>query len=99
VNIADYFLVRHGNYDVSSFFTARGVYGSWAWRGLVAYAAGCAVEWPFMSQTYYVGPLVKHLGGADISWLVGWVVAAGVFLIMVRVGGNAPAKTEPAPAA
>ena len=99
VNIADYFLVRHGSYDVSSFFTSRGVYGHWAWRGLVAYAAGCAVEWPFMSQTYYTGPFVKHLGGADISWLVGWVVAAGVFLILVRVGGSAPAKTEPARAA
>ena len=36
-----------------------------------------------MSQPDYTGPLVKPLGGADISWLVGWVVAAGVYLFLV----------------
>ena len=99
VNIADYFIVRHGKYDVNSFFTASGVYGGWAWRGLTAYAAGCAVEWPFMNETYFKGPLVNDLGGADISWLVGWIVAAVVYLVLVRVGRRAPAEEEAAAAA
>ena len=30
----------------------------------------------FVSQPDYTGPLVARLGGADIWWLVGWVVAA-----------------------
>ena len=30
VNLTDYFLVRHGEYDVASFFTASGIYGKWA---------------------------------------------------------------------
>ena len=30
-----------------------------------------------------VGPLVSHLGGADISWLVGFFVSAVVYLILV----------------
>jgi nucleobase:cation symporter-1, NCS1 family len=97
VNLADYFIVRHGNYDVNSFFTARGRYGLFAWRGLVAYAVGLAIEWPFVYQPDYTGPLVKHLGGADISWIVGWIVAAAVYLILVRVGRDAPVE-EPAPA-
>ena len=50
VNLADYFLVRHGNYDVASFFTADGQYGKFAWRGLLAYAdrpgRGMAVRLP-----------------------------------------------------
>lgn len=85
VNLADYFLVRRGNYDVASFFTADGHYGRFAWRGLLAYTVGIAVEWPFVSQSDYTGPLVGSLGGADISWLVGWCVAASAYLLLVAL--------------
>jgi NCS1 family nucleobase:cation symporter-1 len=95
VNLADYFLVRHGNYDVASFFTADGVYGRFAWRGLAAYAAGLAAEWPFVSQPDYTGPLVKTLGGADISWLVGWFAAAIIYLILVSSTTSAARHDQP----
>ncbi len=85
VNLADYFLVRRGHYDVASFFTADGTYGRFAWRGLLAYGLGLAAEWPFVSQPDYTGPLVKALGGADISWLVGWFAAAIIYLLLVAV--------------
>ena len=83
VNLTDYFLVRQGNYDVTAFFIPNGVYGKFAWRGIVAYAIGLAAQWPFVSQPDYVGPLVSHLGGADISWLVGFFVSAIAYLILV----------------
>ncbi len=96
VNLADYFLVRRGRYDVASFFTADGAYGRFAWRGLLAYAIGLAAEWPFVSQPDYTGPLVKTLGGADISWLVGWFTAAIVYLLLVAlVPGTAARRGRP----
>jgi NCS1 family nucleobase:cation symporter-1 len=82
VNLADYFIVRRGTYDVASFFTADGAYGRYAWRGLLAYAIGLAAEWPFVSQPDYTGPLVRALGGADISWLAGWFAAAIAYLLL-----------------
>ena len=94
VNLVDYFLVRHGEYDVASFFTASGIYGKWAWRGLAAYVIGLGVELPFVSQPDYTGLLVKQLGGADISWLVGWVVAAGVYLYLAS-GTRQPSRSRP----
>ena len=90
VNLTDYFLVRRGNYDVTAFFIPNGVYGKIAWRGLLAYAIGLAAEWPFVSQPDYVGPLVSRLGGADISWLVGFFVAAVVYLILVVSSSTRP---------
>ena len=84
VNLTDYFLIRHGDYDVASFFTASGRYGRFAWQGLLAYLIGLAAEWPFISQPDYTGPLVKTLGGADVSWLVGWFVAAIAYLLLAR---------------
>lgn len=98
VNLADYFLVRHGDYDVASFFTADGAYGRFAWRGLLAYVAGLAAEWPFVSQPDYTGPLVKPLGGADVSWLVGWVVAAGLYLFLASGARQASRRGRPAAA-
>ena len=38
-----------------------------------------------MSQPDYTGPLVHSLGGADISWIVGWFVTAGVYILLVRL--------------
>ena len=97
VNLADYFLVRHGSYDVASFFTASGTYGRFAWRGLLAYLIGLGVEWPFVSQPDYTGPLVKPLGGADISWLAGWFAAAAVYLYLAS-GTRQPRRGRPAAA-
>jgi nucleobase:cation symporter-1, NCS1 family len=92
VNLADYFLVRRGRYDIASFFTADGAYGRFAWRGLLAYTVGLAAEWPFVSQPDYTGPLVRNLGGADISWLVGWFAAAVAYLLLVAL---APGRGRP----
>jgi len=83
VNLADYFVVRRGTYDVASFFTADGAYGRYAWRGLLAYGTGLAAEWPFVAQPDYTGPLVRALGGADISWLAGWFASAIAYLLLV----------------
>lgn len=94
VNLTDYFVIRHAHYDVASFFTPDSVYGKFAWRGLLAYAIGLAAEWPFVSQPDYTGPLVKPLGGADISWLVGWFVSAAVYLILMRGVSTAGARHE-----
>jgi nucleobase:cation symporter-1, NCS1 family len=91
VNLADYFLVRQGNYDVASFFIPDGTYGKVAWRGVVAYVAGLVAEWPFVSQTWLKGPLVNSLGGADISWIVGFFVAGVVYLALV-VGASDPGR-------
>jgi NCS1 family nucleobase:cation symporter-1 len=84
--------------DVASFFTPAGTYGRLAWRGLLAYLIGLAAELPFVSQPEYTGWLVKPLGGADISWLVGWIIAAGVYLYLYLASGTRQASRPSRPA-
>ncbi len=84
VNLTDYFLIRHGDYNVASFFVPDSRYGKFAWRGLLAYAIGLVVELPFISQTFWIGWAVNSLGGADISWVVGFVVAGGLYLWLAK---------------
>jgi NCS1 family nucleobase:cation symporter-1 len=98
VNLADYFVVRRARYDVGAFFIPASTYGNFAWRGLLAYTAGLAAEWPFVSQPDYTGPLVRHLGGADISWLIGWLAAAAVYLLVTRGAARADRRSRPAAA-
>jgi nucleobase:cation symporter-1, NCS1 family len=95
VNLADYFIVRRGEYNVASFFMAQGRYGRFLWRGLLAYVIGLAAEVPFVYQPDFTGFMVKHLGGADISWLVGWLVAAAVYLLLVRFTGSSDSSLTP----
>jgi NCS1 family nucleobase:cation symporter-1 len=82
VNLADFYLVARGRYDIGALFSPGGIYGRWAWRGLTAYALGLVLEVPFIDQTYYTGPAVKLLGGADISWIVGFLAAGLAYLAL-----------------
>lgn len=93
VNLTDYFVVRRGSYDVRGFFTPDSPYGGVAWRGMVPYLIGLGAEIPFVAQDYYTGPVAKALGGVDISWLTGFVVAAVVYWVVMKVSSN----TDPVP--
>jgi NCS1 family nucleobase:cation symporter-1 len=85
INLTDYYLVRHGDYDVPSFFTPHGQYGGYRWRGLAAYLIAVAVQVPFIDQTFYTGPLVGPLGNVDISWVIGGIAGVVCYLAALRV--------------
>jgi nucleobase:cation symporter-1, NCS1 family len=84
INLVDYYIVRRGRYDVASFFTPDGVYGGFQWWACLCYVITLAVQVPFLDQLFYVGPLVSKMGGADISWIVGFGVASLLYLAGAR---------------
>lgn len=84
INLVDFYLVRRGRYDMASIFDPTGIYGRWNWRALTAYAVGILVEIPFMSTSFYTGPMVQYLGGADISWILGLIVSGGLYAVLGR---------------
>ncbi len=80
INLVDYYLVKRGRYDVASFFTPNVIYGRIEWWPCLCYVITLAVQVPFLDQTFYTGPFVKPLGGADISWIAGFAVASLLYL-------------------
>ena len=80
INLVDYYVVKRGRYDVASFFTPNGIYGRIQWWACICYVITLAVQVPFLDQTFYVGPFVNPLGGADISWIVGFALASLLYL-------------------
>jgi len=79
INLTDFYLVRHGHYDPEAFFRPQG-YGGSNWLALVTFVLAVLVEVPFINSSLYEGPFAKALGGADISWILGLVVAGGLYL-------------------
>jgi NCS1 family nucleobase:cation symporter-1 len=96
INLMDFYFVRREKYDIASIFDVKGIYGRIDWRTMVAYLVAIAVEVPFMNTTFYTGPMVSHLGGGDISWILGLIVASGLYFLLhqdVRAGiERAPAE-------
>lgn len=89
VVLADFYLVRRQQIDVGQLYAdpAASIYGDVNWVGILAFALGLVGGWLF--EFGLVGPLQGYfsshfLQGADLSWLVGIVVAAGVYLVGMR---------------
>jgi NCS1 family nucleobase:cation symporter-1 len=105
INLTDYYVVRRGHYDVGELFRPRGEYGLVNWPAVVVYVVAIAAQIPFISSSLYTGPLVDYLGGADISWIVGLLVATVLYLACTRrtrrvaqpVGARASAPGSDAP--
>lgn len=84
VNLVDFYFVRKGKYAITEIFNPRGIYGRWAWRGVVAYLVGFVAMIPFFSTTFYAGPVSQALGGADVSFVIGLIVSGGLYLVFSR---------------
>lgn len=81
INLTDYYLVRRGHYSIPEFFKIDGAYGKVNWLAVGIFLITALIEIPFLDTAYYVGPIAKHLGGGDISWVVGFIVAAVLYYV------------------
>lgn len=85
VNLVDFYLVRHGDYDVASFFTRTGgVYGQFNRAAIFCYILGIVIQLPFVSNDLYTGPIAKALDGVDISWIVGILIVSPIYYLLAR---------------
>ncbi len=90
VNLVDFYLVQHGNYDVPSFFARDGgVYGRYNWPALGCYLLGIGIQIPFISTDLYTGPIAAALGNVDISWMVGLALVSPIYYVIARGAGRA----------
>jgi NCS1 family nucleobase:cation symporter-1 len=84
INLADYYWVRKERYDLASIFDPAGIYGRVNWRTMIAYGVAIVAQIPFISSEFYTGPAVALFGGADIAWIVGLIVPAALYVVLMR---------------
>jgi NCS1 nucleoside transporter family len=92
--MADFFIKRQGQIDVAELYRSpeTSAFGDINWGGIIAFLAGLAAGWSFQDGLVPAlqGPLSGLLGGADLSWLFGIVVAGAVYLVLNRRAVSAP---------
>jgi NCS1 family nucleobase:cation symporter-1 len=88
INLTDYFLVKHGEYDIKSFFTPDGIYGGWMWKGLIPYLLAVIIQIPFVTTELYTGPIAKSLSDVNISWIVGGIAAFVFYMVALRIASR-----------
>lgn len=81
INLVDFYFIKHGQYDVEAMYDVNGQYGKWNKSTLAIYFLTVLIEIPFVSQTFYVGPIAELLGGGEIAWIVGGIFAAVVYYL------------------
>lgn len=87
IYLTDLILRRNVYNAVELHETRRGAYhyqGGWNVRGVVALLAGMLVGSLFANSTLWHGPLVSYVGGGDLSVEAGFVVAAVVYIGLMR---------------
>ena len=89
VVMADYFIKRQGKIDVGELYREphQSAYGDINWAGIIAFIVGLIAGWSLEDGLVppLKGPIsIGFLGGADLSWLVGIVVAGGLYLLLGR---------------
>jgi nucleobase:cation symporter-1, NCS1 family len=97
INLVDYYLLRHGIYDVPSFFRQDGgIYGRINVAAVTCYGFGILVQLPFIDCALYTGPVAKAMGGIDLSWIVGLLVTSPVYYWLAKrsQAGIAPVGTQ-----
>jgi purine-cytosine permease-like protein len=95
VVLTDFYLVRRSRIDVDELYKEpeRSAYGDVNWGAIVAFVVGLVAGWSVEQGLVPAlkGPIsTKLLGGADLSWLVGIVVAGGVYLLLAQRVAPAP---------
>lgn len=95
VVLADFYIKRQGKIDVAELYKAPDVsaYGDINWAGIIAFAVGLVAGWSVEDGLVGAlqGPIsLGLLGGADLSWLFGIVVAGGLYLVLSRSMATAP---------
>jgi len=93
INLIDYYCFTRSRYDVPALSDPNGRYGRWNATSLTIYLMGILVQIPFLSTSFYTGPLVAPLGGADVSWVVGLLAPGALYYAFGQASrGRAPAQ-------
>jgi NCS1 family nucleobase:cation symporter-1 len=83
INLADYYLVRHGRYNIAALYDGCGEYGAYRWQTIAIYCVGIAIQAPFMALSFYEGSIARLLE-TDVAWLPGLLLPGVIYMVVER---------------
>jgi NCS1 family nucleobase:cation symporter-1 len=83
INLADYYIVRKGRYDIEDMYRLHGRYGVFRWWTILTYLGSVLVEVPFMDLTDFKGGIARAID-VDVAWLPGLITAGLLYVAVER---------------
>lgn len=83
INLADYYLVRDGRYNINDLFRVEGIYGAYRWKTIGVYIVSIGAQEPFMKLSFFSGAVAQRLG-VDVAWIPGLIVPAVLYVLVER---------------
>lgn len=85
INLIDYYIIRHGEYEVNAFYKADGGrYGKFNIGALLIFLVGVLAQIPFLVTSFYTGVIATALHGVDIAWLVGLSTSIVGYILLAK---------------
>jgi toxin CptA len=86
IMLVHYYRIERGSMRVDRLFDPPGTrrLPNLNWAGYVAFFTGIVATWLFMYGVtpLFQGPIARAMGGVDLSWLAGGLVAGGVYAVL-----------------
>lgn len=79
INLVDFYLLKHGQYNITDIFDINGQYGKLNKATIASFFTAIILEIPFINTTFYQGPIASLLGGVDLAWLVSIIVPSVMY--------------------
>lgn len=80
IRLIDFFWKsRRTHTPAIDFYRKDGPFGRVRWFGLGAFTLGIIASSPLMASDLYTGPLARAMNGADVSYLISFLVAGTVY--------------------
>lgn len=84
INLVDFYFIKKGRYDVAEMFKVNGKYRAVNWSTIAIFVVSVLAQIPFISASYFEGPVARELGGVDLAWVVGIIVPAALYFLANR---------------
>lgn len=79
-----YWKHRSDTAPIDQFCKKDGAFKGVRWPGMIAFLVAIAASVPFMVTDIFIGPAAKALGGADVSYVISFAVAAILYGILEK---------------
>ncbi|SKA95311.1 purine-cytosine permease family protein [Sporosarcina newyorkensis] len=91
INLTDFYVLKR-RFHHEDFMKKDGIFGKLNYKTMGIYLFTILCQVPFINTEIYQGALSKAMGGMDIAWIIGIVIAFVFYMIAMKIGERVSSK-------
>lgn len=85
ITLMDFFVLGRSHYHHSEYGKKDGIFKAFNTKTIAVYLITIVIQVPFLNTEIYVGPIAKAMNGVDIAWIIGIIVAATLYYVLIKI--------------